>query len=473
MNAFVGPTVRDYITRLDATLDDAGLRADLHVMRSNRGVAAPRQVSVYPVQTLLSGPAAGVLGGAFTGGSAGRDKLITFDVGGTSADISVITDGAYAQATARDTRVAGFPLLVPMIDIHTIGTRGGSIARMDAAGGLSVGPDSAGAVPGPAAYGNGGRKRTLTDANLVLGRLDPENFLGGEMSLDIATAQAVIGELAAHIGLDPLRTAEGVVAVANNDMANAIHARTVQKDLDVRDYALVAFGDGGPLHAAEVARLIGIPEVIMPICPGINSALGLLTTDLSYDAVRTQFQSSTAIDTPGLSAAFDDMHATLGDQFAADGLDVRDVAFRRADDLRYVGQGYELRVAFSGGEFSDTALAEIFRNFHRQHEDEYGHAFPDNPIEIVNVRLTGTGSVPKLERLPPPPAGDIDAAFVRSDKTLFRIGTALGEHETRFYRRDRLPSGSTFSGPASGYDNARAAGLRRLRRSGRESDPVG
>jgi N-methylhydantoinase A/oxoprolinase/acetone carboxylase beta subunit len=328
-----------------------------------------------------------------------------------------------------------------MIDIHTIGTRGGSIARMDAAGGLSIGPDSAGAVPGPAAYGNGGRKRTLTDANLVLGRLDPENFLGGEMSLDIATAQAVIGELAAHIGLDPLRTAEGVVAVANNDMANAIHARTVQKDLDVRDYALVAFGDGGPLHAAEVARLIGIPEVIMPICPGINSALGLLTTDLSYDAVRTQFQSSTAIDTPGLSAAFDDMHATLGDQFAADGLDVRDVAFRRADDLRYVGQGYELRVAFSGGEFSDTALAEIFRNFHRQHEDEYGHAFPDNPIEIVNVRLKRASDRNRIGAETRTPAATTGGRHRRGIRPQ-RQNTVPDRHGARGTRNTFLSTGS-------------------------------
>ncbi len=448
MNAYVGPTVRDYITRLDTALGDAGLNTDLHIMRSNGGVATPRQINVYPVQTLLSGPAAGVLGGAFSGGSAGRDKLITFDVGGTSADIGVITHGTYAEATARDTRIAGFPLLVPMIDIHTIGTGGGSIARMDAAGGFTVGPDSAGAVPGPAAYGNGSSEPTLTDANLVLGRLDATNFLGGEMRLDPAAASAAIGGLANRIGLDPLHTAEGIVAVANNDMANAIRTRTVQKGLDVRNYALVAFGGGGPLQAAEVARLIGIPEVIVPIYPGINSALGLLTTDLSYDAVRTQFQSSNAIDARALSAAFEAMHATLAEQFAADGVAATDVTFRRAGDLRYVGQGYELRVPIADGEFSDAALAAIFQTFHRQHADEYGHAFPDNPIEIVNVRLSGTGAVPKLERLPPPAGGDPDTALVRSDQLMFRVGTTLAEYATRFYRRDCLPAGAIFPGPA-------------------------
>lgn len=448
MNAYVGPTVRAYITRLDTALGDAGLNADLHIMRSNGGVATPRQITIYPVQTLLSGPAAGVLGGAFSGASAGRDKLITFDVGGTSADIGVITHGTYAEATARDTRIAGFPLLVPMIDIHTIGTGGGSIARMDVAGGFTVGPDSAGAVPGPAAYGNGGCEPTLTDANLVLGRLDATNFLGGEMRLDPAAASAVIGELATRIGLDSLHTAEGIVAVANNDMANAIRARTVQKGLDVRDYALVAFGGGGPLQAAEVARLIGIPEVIVPSYPGINSALGLLTTDLGYDAVRTQFQSSTAIDAGALTAAFDAMHTTLAAQFAADGVAAADITFRRAGDLRYEGQGYELRVPIADGEFSDAALAEIFQAFHRQHADEYGHAFPDNPIEIVNVRLSGTGTVPKLERLPPPAGGDLDAALIRSDQILFRAGTTLTEYTTRIYRRDYLPSGVSLPGPA-------------------------
>lgn len=448
MNAYIGPTVRDYITRLDTALDDAGLNAELHIMRSNGGVATPRQINVFPVQTLLSGPAAGVLGGAFSGGSAGHEQLITFDVGGTSADIGVITHGSYAEATARDTRIAGFPLLVPMIDIHTIGTGGGSIARVDAAGGFSVGPDSAGAVPGPAAYGKGGSEPTLTDANLVLGRLDATNFLGGEMPLDPAAASAVIGELAIRIGLDPLHTAEGIVAVANNDMANAIRARTVQKGLDVRDYALVAFGGGGPLQAAEVARLIGIPEVIVPLYPGINSALGLLTTDLAYDAVRTQFQSSTAIDTDALTAAFSAMHTALAAQFAADGIDAGDVTFRRAGDLRYVGQGYELRVPIADGELSDAALEELFHTFHRQHADEYGHAFPDNPIEIVNVRLSGSGSVPKLERLPAPAGGAPEAALVRSAPALFRVGTTLAEYATRIYRRDGLAAGAILPGPA-------------------------
>lgn len=448
MNAYVGPTVREYITGLAGALGDAGLDADLHIMRSNGGIATPRQITLHPVQTLLSGPAAGVLGGAFSGTSAGRERLITFDVGGTSADIGVITHGALAEATARDTRIAGFPLLVPMLDIHTIGTGGGSIARMDAAGGFSVGPDSAGAVPGPAAYGKGGSEATLTDANLVLGRLDAGNFLGGEMALDRAAATAVIGELANRIGLDPMHTAEGIVAVANNDMANAIRARTVQKGLDVRDYALVAFGGGGPLQAAEVARLIGIPEVIVPLYPGINSALGLLTTDLRYDAVRTQFQSSDRIDTAALTAAFDGMHATLAAQFAADGIDAHEVTFRRAGDLRYVGQGYELRVPIADGELTDATLADLFEAFHRQHADEYGHAFPGVPIEIVNVRLGGTGKVPKLERLPPPAGGDADAAFVRSDQTLFRVGTTLAEYSTRFYRRDYLPVGTVIEGPA-------------------------
>ncbi|MEM6624997.1 MAG: hydantoinase/oxoprolinase family protein, partial [Pseudomonadota bacterium] len=249
INAFVGPKVRDYVSQLEGEIQAAGMKADLHIMASNGGAATAAMVSERPVVTLLSGPAAGVLGGAWTGGLSGKTSLITFDVGGTSADIGIVVDGRFAEATPRDTWIAGFPLMVPMIDIHTIGAGGGSIAHRDAGGAFKVGPRSAGARPGPAAYGHGGTEPTVTDANVVLGRLDPENFLGGEMGLDVTAAEAAVDGFATDMGMDRLAAAEGIVTIVNANMAGAIRSRTVQKGLDPRDFALVAFGGGGPLQA--------------------------------------------------------------------------------------------------------------------------------------------------------------------------------------------------------------------------------
>ena len=223
------------------------------------------------------------LGGAWIGALSGRRKLVTFDIGGTSADIGIVVEGRFAETDARSTSIAGFPLLLPMIDIHTIGAGGGSIAYIDHGGAFRVGPRSAGAVPGPAAYGRGGTEPTVTDANLVLGRLDKNDFLGGSMQLDEGAAHRAIETLADALGMNKLDAAEGVLTVINSNMANAIRSRTVQKGIDPREFALVAFGGAGPLHGVEVAAMLGFPEVIVPPYPGITSAMGLLTTDLKYD----------------------------------------------------------------------------------------------------------------------------------------------------------------------------------------------
>lgn len=330
MNAFIGPPVRDYVARLEGRMQQAGLTADLHIMGSNGGVATAKMVAERPVVTMLSGPAAGVLGGIWAGALSGRDDLITFDIGGTSADIGIVTGGRFAEATARDTWIAGFPLLTPMIDIHTIGAGGGSIARLDAGGAFRVGPQSAGAVPGPAGYGRGGTLPTVTDANIVLGRLDPGNFLGGAMALDVAAAQAVIARFAEEVKLSSEDAALGILTIVNANMANAIRSRTVQKGIDPRGYALVAFGGAGPLHGVEVAQALGIEEVLVPPAPGITSAMGLLTTDLRYDAVRTCFQVSGALDLGRITADFAAMEQEIAAQFAADGVATEEMSFARA-----------------------------------------------------------------------------------------------------------------------------------------------
>jgi N-methylhydantoinase A len=290
-------------------------------MASNGGVATPAMVSEKPVMTLLSGLAAGVLGGAWIGTLSGREKLVTFDIGGTSADIGIVVEGRFAETDARSTSIAGFPLLLPMIDIHTIGAGGGSIAYVDQGGAFRVGPRSAGAVPGPAAYGRGGNEPTVTDANVVLGRLDKHDFLGGSMKLDDEASHRVIEALAQSLGMSKLEAAEGVLTVINSNMANAIRSRTVQKGIDPREFALVAFGGAGPLHGAEVAAMLGFPEVIVPPYPGITSAMGLLTTDLKYDAIRTQFQVSDQVDLQRLNADIAAMEVDLKHQFSADHLE--------------------------------------------------------------------------------------------------------------------------------------------------------
>ena len=448
MNAFIGPKVRDYVAHLERAMGDSGMSADLHVMGSNGGAATAKMVAEKPILTLLSGPAGGVLGGAWSGELSGYDNLITFDVGGTSADIGIVVGGRFAEATARDTWIGGYPVLAPMIDIHTIGAGGGSIAFVDAGGAFRVGPRSAGARPGPAAYGHGGDKPTVTDAHVALGYLDPENFLGGEMTLDVDAARKVIGGLADRLGMPPAAAAAGVLTIINANMANAIRSRTVQKGLDPRDFALVAFGGAGPLHAVEVARLLGIPRVIVPAYPGITSALGLLTSDLKYDAIRTEFQVSDALDLTRMNADFAAMRAELAAQFEADKVPLDRIKFARAGDLRYVGQGYELRVAIPDGEIDAAAMKQVFDAFAAAHEAEYGHSFPDSLVEIVNIRLTGAGEIPKIGVPPVGEGGTLANATVREGKCQFAAGGGIQTLSTRFLARDRLPLEETIPGPA-------------------------
>ncbi|HEY1366323.1 MAG TPA: hydantoinase/oxoprolinase family protein [Gaiellaceae bacterium] len=437
MNAFVGPTTGSYLERLADALAARGVPGKLHVMMSNGGVASAEAAARKPVTLLLSGPAAGVLGGLWAGESAGRRRLITFDVGGTSADIGIVTERGISEASARDTWVAGYPLLVPMIDVHTIGAGGGSIAYVDEGGAFRVGPRSAGAFPGPAAYGQGGDEPTLTDANVVLGRIDPDRFLGGEMKLDRELAVAAVQRLADRLGLSATETAEGIVTIANANMGGAIRSRTVQKGHDPREFALVAFGGAGPMQAAEVAESLGIPEVIVPPYPGITSAMGLLTGDLKVDQMRTVFMTEGAIDAGRLDRELADTAAELRARLREDGVPDDEIEVAAGLDCRYVGQGYELRIPLPEERFTSEALEE----FHRRHEQEYGHAFRD-PIEIVNLRVTAYGKRPRVERLPgsanggDPLLGEGESVFGRQT------------YPTRYYDRTRLAVGATVAGPA-------------------------
>lgn len=448
MNAFIGPLMREYIARLEKALAAADMGAELHVMCSNGGVATPATISRLPVLTLMSGLSAGVMAGVWASDLASRHDVITLDIGGTSADIGVITGGSFSESSARDTFIGGYPLLVPMIDLHTIGAGGGTIAYMDEGGAFKVGPYSAGAVPGPAAYGQGGTQATVTDAHLVLGRLDKDNFLGGAMALDLDAATEAVGRVAGRLDMPLLETAEGIITVLNSNMANAIRARTVRKGIDPRRYVLLASGGAGPLHGADVARMLKIPEVIIPPYPGINSAMGLLTTDLKYDAVQTALMLSTNMDYARLNHAYNDMEARVRGQLEVDGVDPRHARYQRFADLRYAGQGYELRVEMPQGEITECSLEQALQNFHIAHRNEYGHSFPANTVEFVNVRITGIGPVPKLGKPSPQVDGTLARALLKHDKCLFRSEGRLKAFDTAFYRREHLPIEEEIPAPA-------------------------
>lgn len=447
INGFIGPKVKSYIQNLEVRLKEFGVPAELHIMCSNGGVATPKTVSEKPVNTLLSGPAAGILGGAWAGELTNREKLITFDVGGTSADIGIITGSGYSESSARDTWIAGYPVMVPMIDLHTIGAGGGSIAHINEGGAFKVGPRSAGSRPGPACYGHGGTKPTVSDANVVLGRIDEHNFLGGEMKIYSNAAYKVIDELSENLGLSRERTAEGILQIMNNNMANAIREKTIQKGEDPREFSLVAFGGAGPLHAVEVAQILNIPEVIIPLYPGINSATGLLTTDLKYDVIKTEFMISTHFDFIGLNEDFIALEKQIISQLKDDGVEEEQIQVLRSADCRYAGQGYELRVDLPGGVLDKETIVEALNNFHEIHKAEYGHNFLDSPIEFVNIRVTGLGYMPKIEKQAVHHQHQLVDALLKTGTTIFNIDGNLENVETKFYQREKIPVDTEFAGP--------------------------
>ena len=448
INAFVGPKVQRYVQNLDTGLKGQGVKGELHIMRSNGGVATATVAGEQPVTLLLSGLAAGVLGGAAAGQRSGQPKLITFDMGGTSTDIGIITERGFSEATARDTWIAGYPVMVPMIDVHTIGAGGGSIAYVDAGGAFRVGPRSAGAEPGPACYDKGGTEVTVTDANAVLSRLDPDHFLGGEMRIVPEKAFAAVQSLAERVGLDIYATAAGILTIVNNNMANAIRSRTIQKGQDPRQFCLVAQGGAGPLHAVEIAASLGIPEVIVPRYPGITSAMGLLTTDLKHDLIQNEFILSTESDLDKLNQDLAQLEAQLRAQLQADGFADEEITMQRFADCRYVGQGYELRTQVPAGVLTTADLQQLWQQFHQLHAAEYGHDFPENPVELVTLRVTGTGPMPKLETLPVRRSGQLEDAWIKSTETYFPVDGQLDKYATHFFERDRIPVGTPLEGPA-------------------------
>lgn len=451
MNAYIGPRTARYLDNLQRRLREAGVTAFVRIMQSNGGVTTVEQASRNPVGLLLSGPAGGVIGGRWTGEACDQREIITIDIGGTSADISVIRGGALTIKNPRDTEVAHMPVLVPMIDIDAIGAGGGSIAYVDSGGAFRVGPRSAGAEPGPACYGRGGENPTVTDAQVVLGRLDPEHFLGGGLKIDPALSEVAIREkLAKPLGMSVKDAALGVLRIINNSMALTIASNSVARGIDPRGYSLMAFGGAGPLHGVALGQLISAKNVISPLHPGITAAMGLLVTEPRYEFTQsalTILQGAEAVALAAISATFDRLRADAEAQLNADGIAAADQKFTRVAECRYLGQGFELRVDVPDGPFTAEIAAEVARQFFATHRTEYGHAFEDQPVQMVTLRVIGTSTSDTL-RLPALDKGgrnNPSEAALYARPTTFDDGQTI---QTPRFDRMKLKAGDTVTGPA-------------------------
>ena len=448
--AFIGPKVTNYIDNLSYNLRKICPESELRIMTSSGGLATPEMIMEHPELTLLSGLVAGANAGLWLASKKGMKNLITLDIGGTSADISIINNGQLNEVSSRNASIAGYPVQLPMIDIHTIGAGGGSIAKVDAGGGFKVGPESAGASPGPACYNLGGSKPTVTDANLVLGRLLGDRILDGRMTLDSQMAEKSLEKVSSTLGSTINQTALGTISVLNNNMASAIRSRTIQKGIDPRDFSLCAFGGGGPLQAVGVAEILGIKEVIIPQNPGIMCAFGLLISRIEYHSVRTLLMTKTQFNLSFLNETLTEMKDDLISIFERDKADTKLISFEAFTDLRYVGQGYELKVPLNSDMLKPEHLEEVWDAFHKQHKQEYGHNFTSADIEMVSVKLKA-----HIKKENPYEELSFESSFDeysgRSDLTMkeveFSVEGKPQRFDTEIIRRNNLAGGIQKMGP--------------------------
>lgn len=425
LEAYVRPVMSRYISRLEEALPAA---TALRIMKSDGGVMPASRVREQALHTALSGPAAGLTGAFHLAAAAGYDKIITLDMGGTSTDVALVA----GQPTPRpESAIDGLPLRVRMLDIETIGAGGGSIARVDAGGALRVGPESAGAKPGPAVYGLGGEQVTLSDANAVLGRLDAQHFLGGALALDLAAGERALAALAQQTQLSVIDTAQGVVDIAIVSIDRAIRRVSIARGHDPRDFSLVAYGGAGPLHACEAAARLDIPRVLVPPAPGVLCALGLLIADVAVDFSQSVLEHASKSCIAALKAPEAEMRSKAEGELQRQGISAADIACSASLDMRYKGQAYELNIPF--GE-------DVIEGFHATHEQTYGHAMRWRTVEIVNLRVKGSGLVekPRFQHSP-------ESAH---DAVAFGEKAAPADGVIKLYERATLAAGAKLAGEA-------------------------
>lgn len=440
-DAYIRPVIHRYVTELSSELKQIGIRAPLQIMQSRGGVTSAELIADRPVSVLLSGPAAGVIGGRHAGSLSGESDLITIDVGGTSADISLVRSDKPLVTT--DAMIDTYPLRVPMVDVTTIGAGGGSIAWVDSAGNFRVGPQSAGADPGPACYGRGGVEATVTDASLVLGYLNPDSFAGGTLRLDPDAAHRAVEHFASRVGLSAIEAAAGVHRVVNARMADAIRLVSIRRGYDPRDFSLVLLGGAGPLHGGRLAAELAIAKMIVPAAPGVLSALGLLVAAIEHEeAVTVAVRLGTAAPDE-LEATFDSLERQVAARMRADNVPPDGTNTTRSADGRYAGQAYTLQVPLDGA-ITYQSLAAYGKAFHAAHQRVYGHADQDAAVELVNARVTQSWDFPRLEFHHAP------APQHRRDGTSRRVyfDELDGYSAVPVHARESLEPGTTIAGPA-------------------------
>jgi N-methylhydantoinase A len=435
VNAYLEPVMQRYLDNLEKrarqSARTAGREANIFVMQSSGGITSLRAAARQPVRTVLSGPAGGVVGAVAIARRSGFDRIISFDMGGTSTDVALVDGEVH---TSSQSEVAGFPIGVPILDIHTVGAGGGSIARFDAAGALRVGPESAGAEPGPICYGKG-LQPTVTDANLLLGRLQPDRFLGGEFQLDLERTRRVTSEWLTRSGshLTEAQLAAGVIRVVNATMEKAIRVVSIERGYDTRDFTLVAFGGAGGLHACDLAQALSIPRVLVAALPGALSAYGILVSDVVKDYSRTVlWRVKQELPSSRLQHQFAELQRNAERDFQSENWSSR-LEFRKTVDLRYSGQGYELNVAFS---------PQLLRNFHKEHERRYGYSHPGREVELVTLRLRAVAKSPRMQ------LGRMRRTVTDLPRSCKRVSFEGKPILATIHNREDLPLGKRFAGPA-------------------------
>ncbi len=451
MNCYVGPKTAFYLRDLDSRLREAGVTSKLRIMQSNGGVSTVDACAKRPIRILMSGPAGGVIGGASEGAMAGEANIITVDIGGTSADISTIPGGVVKIMNPRDTYVSGHPVLTPMIDLVTIGAGGGSVAFIDEAGAFHVGPRSAGSEPGPACYGRGGTEPTVTDAQIVLGRLDPDMALGGDLKLDASLSfKAIEDKIARPLGLSVTDAALGIIRIINNNMALAIRSNSVARGIDPRAFSIMPFGGAGPLHGVALAEAMACKDVIVPVAPGITAAVGLLKTDLQYEhteAVIVELNRATDADFARINAAVSLLRERVQAELDGDGIARDQQTVTVIAECRYQGQGFELRAAMPEGAVTAENRHLIADSFHDQHQQDYGYSYRTAEVELITLRAIGSATVRRIEipTISKTDGSSIDRALMFVRPTTFDDGRRL---DTPRYDRTKLLAGDRVPGPA-------------------------
>jgi N-methylhydantoinase A len=448
LNAYVQPRAREYLAGLSGELERAGLRNSMYIMQSNGGATSVADAERSPIQLVESGPVAGVYGAAILGRQLGLENIIALDIGGTTAKCSLIDAGEVKVATDYKiewTRAtAGYPIKVPVVDIVEIGAGGGSVGWFDPAGALHVGPRSAGAVPGPACYGLGGQEPTITDANLVAGRIDPDYFLGGEIRLQTEAARRALAPIAEQLGMGIEEAAVGMIRLTNANMVNALKLISVQRGYDPRDFTLVAFGGGGAMHAVALATELQIARVIIPVEPAVFSAWGMLMSDLRRDVIQTRIVRADQVHPDTVAAVWDSLEDDLRDFFATEGVAPETVQISRRVDMRYLGQEHTVNLSFPAGPVTVAVLAEIRDQFDERHQHLYTYRLP-TAVEFVNFHATAV--VPVTKPQPRALRGASDGAPRPRARRPVHFD-AQGVIDTPIYERGNLAAGAMIEGPA-------------------------